>query len=60
MAGDNTEARFRKVVSEKKVRYLVFDEKVERELPFLKDYLSQATPVYSARSKGTFVRVYRM
>jgi hypothetical protein len=60
MSGDNTKARFEKVVSEKKVRYLIFDEKVELELPFLKDCLSRATPVYSARSKGTFVRVYRM
>ena len=60
MSGEKTEARFKKVVSEKKVRYLVFDEKVDRELPFLKDYLSRSTPVYAARSKGTFVRVYRM
>ncbi len=60
MSGDSTPARFEKVVSEKKVRYLVFDEKVDRDMPFLKNYLAQLTPVYSATSKGTFVRIYRL
>ncbi len=60
MAGEKDLARFTRVVAEKKVDYLVFDEQMEEELPFLRAYLSQRAPVYAVTAPGLFVRVYRL
>jgi hypothetical protein len=60
MSEEKDLAHFTRVVAERKVDYLVFDEKVAEELPFLKAYLSRCVPVYAATARGTFVRVYRL
>ncbi len=51
---------FKKIVAEQKAAYLVFDEKVDEALPFLREYLSGRVPVYEARSRGAFLKVYRL
>lgn len=58
MSGERNMARFRSIVSEKRVKYLIFDEEMEKELPFLSDYLSKYVPVCAFRDKDAFVRVY--
>jgi 4-amino-4-deoxy-L-arabinose transferase-like glycosyltransferase len=60
MSEEKDLAHFKRVIAEKKVDYLIFDEEVEEALPFLKAYLSRSVPVYSAAFRGTFVRVYRL
>jgi hypothetical protein len=51
---------FKRVVAERKVAYLVFDEQVAEELPFLKAYVSRCAPVYEITDRDAFVRVYRL
>ena len=60
MKGEKDVAQFTRVVAEKKVDYLVFDEQMEEELPFLRAYLSRCAPVYAVTARGLFVRVYRL
>ena len=60
MSEEKDLAHFTRVVAERKVDYLVFDEQVAEELPFLKAYLSRCVPVYAATARGTFIRVYRL
>ena len=60
MSGEKDMARFRSIVSERRVKYLIFDEEMEKELPFLSDYLSKCVPVCAYRDKDAFVRVYRL
>lgn len=60
MSDEKDLAHFKRVVAERKVDYLVFDEEVEEELPFLKAYLSRSVPVEELMGPGSFVRVYRL
>jgi hypothetical protein len=58
LSEDKTADRLRKVISEKSVEYLIVDEVVVRELPFLHDYLSGKIPVKEFRLKDSFVQVF--
>ena len=60
MSEEKDLAHFKRIVAERKVDYLVFDEQVAEELPFLKAYLSRAAPVYAATDGDAFVRVYKL
>ena len=59
MSADKSIARFNRVLSDKRVHYLVVDEELEKEMPFLRDCLSQRAPVYALAHGGAFVRVYK-
>jgi hypothetical protein len=59
MSGEKNLARFKRIISERKVKYCAFDEETERTLPFLGEYLSGCELVYAASEHGSFVRVYR-
>ncbi len=48
-----------KLISEKKVKYLTVDEESERDLDFLKTYVSKLTLLREFTDRGSFVRVYR-
>ncbi len=60
MAGKETRERFELVVREKRVKYLVIDEKTAREMPFLEDYAAGRPVVAEFRGKGCFLRLYRL
>ena len=60
MSADRSIARFNKVLADKRVRYLVVDEELEKEMPFLGECLSQRAPVYALAHGGAFVRVYKV
>ncbi len=60
MSDEKDLAHFKRVVTEKKVDYLIFDEEIEKELPFLRAYLSRSVPTEEFRGAGSFVRVYRL
>jgi 4-amino-4-deoxy-L-arabinose transferase-like glycosyltransferase len=60
MSGKKTAEQLDKVLAERRVKYLVVDEELENELPFLSDYVSNRSPVVALGDKTTFVRVYRM
>ncbi len=51
---------FKRLVAEKKAAYLVFDEELDEELPFLRSYLSRLAPVFAASGPGVFLKVYRL
>lgn len=58
MATDRSAAKLRRLLAEKRVDYLVVDEQLEKEMPFLADYLSQRAILYSLDRNGSFVRIY--
>jgi hypothetical protein len=60
MSEEKDLAHFKRVVAERKVDYLVFDEQVAVELPFLNAYLTRLAPVYEVADRDAFVRVYRL
>jgi 4-amino-4-deoxy-L-arabinose transferase-like glycosyltransferase len=60
MSEDKTLARFLNIVTEKKVKYLAFDEQTEKELPFLRDYLSNMLVDREFRESHNFLRIYKL
>lgn len=48
-----------RLISEKRVKYLTVDEETEKELGFLKAYVSRLTLVREFRDRESFVRIYR-
>jgi hypothetical protein len=48
-----------KLISEKKVKYLTVDEETERDLGFLKTYISRLMLVREFTDDGSFVRIYK-
>jgi hypothetical protein len=60
MSGEKDLGSFKRMVSEKKVKYLILDEQTEKELSFLGVYLSRSMPTEEFKGPGSFVRVYRL
>jgi len=60
MSEEKSLDHFKRVVAERKVDYLVFDEQVAEELPFLKAYVLRCAPVYAVTDRDAFVKVYRL
>jgi len=60
MAGRKDMAWFIKVLNERHVKYLIVDEETERELPFLRAYLTQKVPVWDSSLDAMSVRIYRV
>jgi hypothetical protein len=60
MSHERTLSRFLAVAGSNNVKYLAFDEEIEKDLPFLKEYLSCSTPVKQFREKEYFIRLYRL
>ena len=60
MEADQSVEHFNRVLADKKVDYLVIDNELEKEIPFLKDQLSRWAPLYSLDHKGAFVKVYKV
>jgi hypothetical protein len=60
MAGQKDIAWFMRVMDERHVKYLIVDEETERELPFLRTYLTQKAPVWNSSLGSMFVRIYRV
>jgi hypothetical protein len=58
-ADEGSIAGLDRLISEKKVKYLTVDEETEKEMGFLKAYVSRLTLVREFRDRGSFVRIYR-
>jgi hypothetical protein len=47
-------------ISSGKAAYLVVDEETEKDIPSLKNYLSEWKPIKEFGNNATFVRIYRV
>jgi hypothetical protein len=60
MPGERNIIRLNRVLVDKRVDYLVVDEELEKEMPFLRDSLSRRPFLCSLDRNGAFVRIYRV
>lgn len=60
MSKEHSLSQFLAVIARNNVRYLAFDEEMEKHFPFLADYLSRSTPVMEFTGNDGFVRLYRL
>jgi hypothetical protein len=60
ISGKKTPEQLDLFLMERRVKYLVVDEELEKELPFLAAYVSNRSPVLTLGDNLTFVRLYRM
>lgn len=60
MESGGSASRLDRLLADRRVGYLVVDEELEREMPFLKIYLSLKTPICSLDRNDRFVRVYKV
>jgi hypothetical protein len=60
IVGDKSPEYFKKVMTEGQVKYLVVERDAERELPLIKDILSDRAPIWSASKGHDSLRVYRI
>lgn len=60
MPRERTPEKLDQILAERRIKYLVVDEELEKELAFLPDYVSKRPIVLSLGDRFIFVRVYRM
>jgi hypothetical protein len=60
LSTDRSVAHFNGIITQRRVKYLIVDEDLEKELQFLSPYLSQKEIVWSAGDQHTFIRICRL
>jgi hypothetical protein len=60
VAADRSITRLSRILTERRVDYLVVDERLEKEIPFLRGELPGWAPVCSLHKDGASVRVYKV
>lgn len=57
---DRSIERFDSIVAQRRVKYLIFEEEIDKELTFLGPRLSKSKPIWSAGNGESFVRIYQL
>lgn len=60
LSTDRSIAHFNSLVTQKGIKYLILDEKIEKELPFAKNFLTEEKTVWSSGRKDSFITIYRL